>query len=262
MRVLMCPPEYFSIDYEINPWMDKEKPVNGVLAQKQWEILKQSYSDLGVEVETVNPVEGLPDMVFTANAGLVQDKKAIVSNFKYIERKPESVYFQNWFKSNGFEVLTLDENELFEGQGEALVIGDNLIVGYGFRASLSSHEKIKRFLNREIVSVKLVDQRFYHLDTCFLPLNSTTALYFPRAFDEESRVKLQAIIPNLIEASEEEAVNFICNSVIVNDFIFMPSVSERLRSQIEGFGLKIKVIEVSEFKKSGGGVRCLTLNLD
>lgn len=205
MRVLMCPPKYFSIDYEINPWMDKAKQVDRNLAQSQWDSLIQTYTNLGVSVQTIEPIEGLPDMVFTANAGLVQNSKVILSSFKFSERKPESAYFQTWFENNGFEIVILAESEFFEGQGEALTVGDTLIAGYGFRANLASHERIREFSKRTVVSVKLVDPRFYHLDTCFLPLSATTAIYFPDAFDKTSRDKLQSIIPNLIEVSKEEA---------------------------------------------------------
>jgi len=262
MRVLLCPPEFFSVDYEINPWMHKEFQVNKQLAQKQWENLKKIYFDLGVRVEVIKPIEGLPDMVFTANAGLVLDRLVIVSNFKYRERQPESKYFQAWFKKHGFQIFNLGEGEIFEGQGEALVIGNYLVAGYGFRANLSSYRKIKSVIRKELVTVKLIDSRFYHLDTCFLPLNSTTAVYFPKAFDSRSQSKLRGIIPNLISVSEQEAMEFVCNSVVVADTILMPAVSENLKKEISNLGYKIQTIEISEFKKSGGGVRCLTLNLD
>src|SRR4030043_460919 len=136
MKVLMCPPTYFSINYEINPWMDKNNVADKKVAQKQWEKLADTYKKLGVEVKIVNPVENLPDMVFTANAGLAIDKKVILASFRYPERRPESTYFENWFAKEGYEVIKIDQDAYFEGQGEALWLGDRLIVGYGFRANL------------------------------------------------------------------------------------------------------------------------------
>src|SRR4030067_2031594 len=165
MKVLMCPPTYFSVDYEINPWMDKTNKVDRKLAQKQWEDLFNTYKRFGVEVETIEPVKGLPDMVFTANGGLVKNGKVVLANFRYPERKLESTYFGEWFKTAGFEVVKLSEGEYFEGQGEALWFGDTLVAGWGFRANLEAHKKLQETIAPSLLPVKLVNPNFYHLDT-------------------------------------------------------------------------------------------------
>jgi len=276
MKVLMCPPTYFSIDYEINPWMDKSNIVDKINAQKQWENLASAYESLEVKVRTIEPIEKLPDMVFTANAGLVtpaspcpsgrraagEDKKIILANFRYPERKPESNYFEKWFAAEGYEVIKIDSNAYFEGQGEALWLGNRLVVGYGFRANLAGHRELRKYLGKRLVSVKIVDPRFYHLDTCFLPLNGTTAAIYPAAFDTDSLKKLTKLIPNLIEVSKEDALNFACNSVAVGKKLVMPAGARELPKKIQDLGYEVIQLDISEFKKSGGGIRCLTLDLE
>jgi N-dimethylarginine dimethylaminohydrolase len=262
MKVLMCPPTYFSIDYEINPWMDKNNIVDKKVAQRQWEGLVDTYKNLGVEVKTINPVENLPDMVFTANAGLVIDKKVILASFRYPERRPESTCFENWFVAEGYEVIKIDSDAYFEGQGEALWFGNKLMVGSGFRANLAGHRELRRYLGESLVSVKIVEPRFYHLDTCFLPLGHNVAAYYPPAFDPESRSKLIRLIPNLLEVSKEDALQFACNSVVVGRKIVMPAGALELPKKLQSLGYEVISLDISEFKKSGGGVRCLTLDLE
>ena len=262
MKVLMCPPTYFSIDYEINPWMDKNNIVDKKSAQKQWIGLADTYKRLEVDVKTIDPVEGLPDMVFTANAGLAVDKKVILASFRYPERRPESTYFENWFAKEGFEVIKIDRDAYFEGQGEALWLGEKLIVGFGYRANLVGHEELKKYLGEKLVSVKIADPRFYHLDTCFLPLDHNVAVYYPAAFDEPSRTRLVSLIPNLIEVSKEDALQFACNSVVVGRKIVMSAGAVELPRKLQNLGYEVIQLDISEFKKSGGGVRCLTLDLE
>ena len=269
MKVLMCPPTYFSIDYEINPWMDKSNIVDKEAAQKQWEGLVDTYKNLGVEVKTINPVENLPDMVFTANAGLVipaspagRDKKVILASFLYPERRPESSYFENWFAKEGYKVIKMDQDAYFEGRGEALWLGNRLVVGYGFRANLAGHRELRKYLGESLVSVKIVDPRFYHLDTCFLPLDHNAAAYYPSAFDPKSREKLIGLIPDLLEVSKEDALAFACNSVVVGRKIVMPAGARELPKKLQSLGYEVISLDISEFKKSGGGVRCLTLDLE
>lgn len=262
MKVLMCQPTYFSVDYEINPWMHKDEQVDKQLAQKQWSILADTYRELGVGVETISPVLGLPDMVFTANAGLVLGREVVLASFKYSERQPETEYFASWFKKNKFEIVELAEGEYFEGQGEALWFGDTLIAGWGFRATIESHQKLQETIAPNLLSIKLIDPRFYHLDTCFLPIDRDTAAYYPAAFDFSSKKELQTLIPNLIEVSEKEAEAFACNSVVIGKKILMPKGAADLPKSLEELGFEIIALETSEFKKSGGGIRCLTLTLE
>ena len=258
----MCPPTFFSIDYEINPWMKKEVQVDRRLAQRQWEDLFNLYTSLGVEVETISPAKDLPDMVFTANAGLVFGKKVVLANFRYPERKPESAYVAAWFEQQGYEVIKLDNGEYFEGQGEALWFGDKVISGFGFRSNRAGQARLKELFPEQLVSVKLVDPKFYHLDTCFLPIDKSVAAYYPAAFDQDSAAQLKNLVPNLIEVTHEEALVFTCNSMVIGKKVIMPRGSISLRKKLKEIGYEAVPLEISEFKKSGGGIRCLTLTLE
>ena len=258
----MCPPTFFSIDYEINPWMKKEVQVDQRLAGRQWKDLFNLYTSLGVEVDTIRPAKDLPDMVFTANAGLVFGKRVVLANFRYPQRKPESAYFAPWFEQQGYEVIKLDNGEYFEGQGESLWFGDKLISGVGFRSNQVGQARLREFFTEQLVSVKLVDPKFYHLDTCFLPIDKNVAAYYPAAFDQESATKLKNLVPKLIEVAHEEALVFACNSVVVGKKVIMPRGSIGLRKKLKEIGYEVISLEISEFKKSGGGIRCLTLTLE
>lgn len=258
----MCPPTYFSVTYEINPWMNKTNQVNKNLAQREWERLINVYKNLGVEIETIEPKKGLPDMVFTANAGLVVDGKVILASFKYPERKPESAYFAGWFEQHGFEVMQLGKHEFFEGEGEALWFGGYLVAGWGFRTNPAGQARLKEIIGERLISVHLIDPRFYHLDTCFLPLDQTSAVLYSAAFDKDSQAKLKELVPNLLEVSHEDALAFACNSVVVGKSVLVPEGAIDLPTKLENLGYQVRLLDISEFKKSGGGIRCLTLTLE
>ncbi len=265
-RILMCPPDHFTVEYVINPWMaGHESSMDIELAKQQWCELRDAIGE-HAEIVEIKPQPDLPDMVFTANAGAVYGNKAIASHFMPKERRPEEQHFKKWFRENGFELLDLDEKIGFEGAGDCLRDrrGPWLWTGYGFRTEIEAHEKIQKFFDLELISIKLVDSRFYHIDTCFCPLTDGFLMYHPPAFDFESRMKIESRIPShkRIVVDTADAGNFACNAVNVGDQVFLNAASEPLKARLMLAGFTVTEVELSEFLKAGGSAKCLTLKLD
>lgn len=264
-RILMCPPDHFTVGYVINPWMDgNEGHMDIQRARAQWEILRWSISQVA-DVVTLEPRKGLPDMVFTANAGVVYGNRAIASHFMPMERRPEEPYYKQWFAEQGFELYDLPEDIGFEGAGDALIDrgGPWLWTGYGFRTEIEAHEHLADWFDLEIVSIRLVDERFYHIDTCMCPLTGGYLLYHPPAFDEPSRKEIERRVPKdkRIAVSMENAGHFACNAVNVGDRIFLHRTRGMLIPALEEKGFYVTQISLSEFLKAGGSAKCLTLKL-
>ena len=257
---LLCPPEYFSVEYSINPWMIGEK-VDVQLVRHQWENLRDTIKHLGARVKTIDPVAGLPDMVFAANSGIVFEKNVVLSRMKYSQRQGETAYYRSWFASNGYNTIDLMPGISFEGCGDALVYGSSLIGGYGFRSDRRALEITASSLGLNLFDLELIDPRFYHLDTCFCRVGDDKAIYFPDAFKKGEIKKLQGII-DLIPVSESEARLFMCNSMLVNDILLIPEnqteIARKLRNKL---GVKTCRVDVSEFLKSGGSIQCLCLKI-
>ena len=208
------------------------------------------------------PQPGLPDLVFTANAGLVHRDKFFSSRFKHEVRARETPHFDAWFAAHGFEVITLPEGMYFEGAGDALFCGHVLVAGYRTRSDVKSHQWIAGRLNIQMVALELVDPRFYHLDTCFCPLDTSTALYFPPAFDAYGRRVLESQVKNLIPVAESDALRFGCNAVVVGKDVVHPPGCEEMARQLGERGFGSHPVDLSEFLKSGGSAKCLTLRVD
>ena len=265
-RILMCPPEFFSVDYDINPWMSGNTGmVNIEQTKNQWHRLRSTISKYA-EIEEMMPAEQVPDMVFTANAGVVYGNKAIVSQFTPIERQPEEQYFRTWFQENDFEILEFNNDIRFEGAGDCLRDREHpcMWAGYGFRTDKEAHKEISTLLDLEVVSMKLVDPRFYHIDTCFCPLSNGFIMYYPGAFDADSLAEIKRrVSPNKqIIVDEKDATNFACNSVNIGDVVIMNQASKDLKIKIEAAGFDIEQVDLSEFLKAGGSAKCLTLKLN
>ena len=264
-HLLMCPPDYFRVQYVINPWMEnKIGTIDPHIARKQWTDFYQSLKEF-TSVELIAQESNAPDMVFTANAGLLLGKKIVLSRFKFAERRSEESYFCSWFEKQGYEIIQMPESVHFEGTGDALLQpGENLLwASYGFRSDLESHDFLASEFNIEIVSLHLIDPSFYHLDTCFCPLLNDQIMYFPGAFDSPSlkRIEAKTLPENRIALSPEDAQQFACNAVLVESNLFMNQVSDPLRKQLENWGYHIHIHPVSEFMKAGGANKCLTLAL-
>lgn len=263
-KVFMCPPDYFGIDYVINPWMNLEKQADNSLAVTQWNNLRNILENqVGAEVITIKPRQGVPDMVFTANASLIHKNTALISRFKCVERQPEEEYFAEWFKNNGYKVEFLPKNIAFEGAGDALFSGDTLYSGYIPRTDITSHALISELFGIKVISLELSDKRFYHLDTCFCPLEDGYLMYFPQAFDEYANKVIEQNFPEekRITVTEEEAFYFSCNAVNIGKSVVMNKTTERLKNALKEKGFIPYETDLNEFMKAGGSAKCLTLKL-
>lgn len=265
VRILMCAPRYYNVDYVINPWMEGNiHRSSRDRAQEQWDGLYKMLKEQAT-VELVKPQAGWPDMVFTANAGLVLGNTIVLSRFFHPERQGEEPYFQQWFEEQGYTVHTLPQSLPFEGAGDALLdrAGGWLWAGYGFRSELDSHPYLAKWLDVEVLSLRLIDRRFYHLDTCFCPLTNGDLLYYPAAFDAYSNHLIERRIPaeKRILVNEVDAVNFACNAVNIDQTIVMNSASDRLKQTLSARGFTVVETPLTEFLKAGGAAKCLTLQV-
>lgn len=262
--LFMCPPEYYGIEYEINPWMSIQRQADPVLAQRQWQALYDFLvNELEVKVELIEPVKGLPDMVFTANAGLARNGTFISSNFRNKERRGESPHYEAWFRKRGYRVQSLPSEQYFEGEGDLLFTGDTgAFAGYLIRSDVYSHAAVADMLALRVVSLELVDSRFYHLDTCFCPLSSQSLVYYPPAFDPYARQVIEADFSDRIELTEEEALQFTANAIVIGTHYIQPiGGKDHLRPALESRGYQVHEFDMSEFIKAGGATKCLALKL-
>jgi N-dimethylarginine dimethylaminohydrolase len=264
-RLLVCPPEYFCIDYEINPWMCRANCVNPAAAVQQWHSLMEVLErDVGVVLERITPAPGLPDLVFTANAGIVAGRKAVPSRFRYPERQREETHFERWFREQGYDVVTLDPEMYFEGAGDLLGFPDTWFGGYRQRSEIRAFPVLSEVFQREILPLELVDGRFYHLDTCFCPLSGGQLLYYPAAFDDYARSAIAERIPAAcrLAVPEAEALKFACNAVCVGKHVVLPAGCPQTMTWLGRHGYEPHAVPLDEFMKSGGSAKCLTLALD
>jgi N-dimethylarginine dimethylaminohydrolase len=257
---LMCPPEYFAVEYAINPWMDPALPVNLPLAQRQWAELRSVYASLGHTVHTIDPEPGLPDMVFAANGATVIDGKVLGAKFAYKERVREGPAYLNWFRRNGYSNV-VEADYVNEGEGDIVFAHGAIIAGYGIRTDRAVQAQVSRLFGLPVISVQLVDPRFYHVDTALLVLSADTAAYYPPAFDGPSRAALAAHFAELIEADPEDAGELGLNGVCDGRNVVLPVQAAGLAMQIKAAGFTVVPVDTSEFKKSGAGPKCCTLEL-
>jgi N-dimethylarginine dimethylaminohydrolase len=258
----MCPPDHYGIEYEINPWMSVARGSTPERAQGQWRRLYETLCRLGVQVELMTPRPSLPDLVFTANAGLMFRTRFFSSRFRHEVRARETPFFDAWFAEHGFTVEHLPEGIYFEGAGDALFCGPTLFAGYRIRSDVHGHQHLARVLEKQVLPLELVNPYFYHLDTCFCPLAPGEALYYPQAFDAYGRKVLETHIPRLLAATEADALRFGCNAVVVGKTVIVNAGCDRLMTNLRDWGYNPVAVELDEFIKSGGSAKCLTLRLD
>jgi N-dimethylarginine dimethylaminohydrolase len=261
-NILLCPPDYYGIEYEINPWMSRSRGSLVQLAHAQWQRLHETLIGLQVKVELMTPRPGLPDLVFTANAGLVFGSRFFSSSFRHEVRARETPFFDAWFRDHGYSVEHLPQGMFFEGAGDALFCGKTLFAGYRIRSDVHGHQYLGKVLERQVLPLELVNTRFYHLDTCFCPLAPGEALYFPGAFDAYGRKVIEANVPKLLAVSEPEANRFGCNAVVVGKTVVTNTGCEELAAGLRSWGYQTVEVELDEFLKAGGSAKCLTLRLD
>jgi len=265
IRFLMCPPDHYDVDYVINPWMEGNiHKSSRDRAVDQWQKLHHVIKDHAI-VDLVQPQKGVPDMVFTANAGLVLGDNVVLSRFYHKERQGEEPYFKQWFESQGYTVYELPKDLPFEGAGDALLDREGrwLWAGYGFRSELDSHPYIAKWLDIEVISLRLMDERFYHLDTCFCPLSGGYLLYYPPAFDSYSNrmIEMRVAPEKRIAIAEADAVNFACNAVNIDSVVIMNKASDNLKQRLAKAGFQVIETPLTEFLKAGGAAKCLTLRV-
>ncbi|MBD2507777.1 TIGR00300 family protein [Nostoc muscorum FACHB-395] len=265
IRFLMCPPDHYDVDYVINPWMEGNiHKSSRDRAVEQWQGLHQILKQHAI-VDLVPPQKGWPDLVFTANAGLVLGENVVLSRFLHKERQGEEPFFKEWFEQNGYTVNELPKDLPFEGAGDALLDREGrwLWAGYGFRSELDSHPYLAKWLDIEVLSLRLIDERFYHLDTCFCPLANGYLLYYPGAFDSYSNrlIEMRVAPEKRIAIAEADAVNFACNTVNVDSIVIMNKASEALKTRLADVGFQVLETPLTEFLKAGGAAKCLTLRV-
>jgi N-dimethylarginine dimethylaminohydrolase len=264
-KILMCPPDFFSVEHVINPWMaGNEGALDRERATRQWRNLRESLARVA-EIEIMEARPDLPDLVFTANAGFVYGNRAVPSHFMPAERRPEEPYLKEWFRTHGFELCELPDDIGFEGAGDCLLdrLGPWMWTGFGFRTEIDAHKYLADWFDRELVSIRLTDARFYHIDTCFCPLADGYLLYHPPAFDYESRLAIERRIPShkRIVVDTEDAGNFACNAINIGRDVFVHKASLPLQARLMRVGFAVHEIDLSEFLKSGGSAKCLSLRL-
>ena len=265
--ILMCRPDFFTVVYRINPWMDPAVPTDTGLAVRQWQTLYDTYVGLGFDVKLVDPVDGLPDMVYAANGGFVLDGIAYGASFTHPERQPEGPAYMDWFEANGFRV----ERPEFvnEGEGDIMLVGDTILAGTGFRTDPRSHDEVRRIFDREVVTLNLVNPSFYHLDTAIAVLDPVAPAdgspaniaYLPTAFDEASNRILEQRYPDAIHVSTEDAAVLGLNSISNGREVVIAARAVGFERQLRERGYTPIGVDLSELLLGGGGVKCCTLEL-
>ena len=261
-RFLMCPPEHFGVLYEINAWMHAEVEVDLDRAREQWESLVSTLRAAGAEVELLDPHPGVPDMVFTANAGLVNGTQFIPSRFRFVERQAEVPHYVAWFSAHGFTVNELPAGVSHEGAGDALPFGGVLVSGYRWRSDAAAHAYVSSLTGAAVRAIELVDPRLYHLDITFCPLDDRRALVAPVGWDAYGRRVIETLVPEPLVLGDDAVFSFACNSVVVGSTVVMPHCPVDVGRRLEAWGFDVVVLDMSEFQKAGGACRCLTLALD
>ena len=261
-RYLMCPPAHFEVLYEINPWMHHEVAVDPDRAQEQWDGLVALLRAAGATIDLMAPQPGLPDLVFTANAGLVNGSRFLPSRFRNPERQGEMVHDIAWFETHGWEIVELPEGVAHEGAGDALPFGDVLVSASRWRSDARAHPLVAHRLGVPVRSIGLTDERFYHLDITFCPLDDRRAITTPAVWDAHGAKVVEALVAEPLVLELHEAETFCANSVVVGTNVVMPSCPPRVGRQLESWGFAVEVADVGEFLKAGGGARCLTLAID
>lgn len=261
-RFLVCEPRHFAVQYAINPWMSTGRPVDVIRALDQWQALVDAYRAHGHAVDTIGAVPGLPDMVFAANCAVVVEGRVFGSHFHAPERRPESVPYEAWFKTEGFEVH--HSGAVCEGEGDLVPAGRWILAGTGFRTTREAHREVQEFFGVPVISLTLVDPYFYHLDTALFVLDdgkdgaAGNVAYFPGAFSPGSREVLERLYPDAVIATREDAMAFGLNSVCDGRHVFISPGARGLADQLAGLGYVPVPVDLSEFHKAGGGIKCCT----
>jgi N-dimethylarginine dimethylaminohydrolase len=259
-RYLMCPPDHFAVTYSINPWMNPDEPVDVELAARQWGALRDLYVSLGHQVDLIKPLDGLPDMVFAANGATVVGGKVLAASFRNEERRPEGPAYRDWFRANGYSAIH-DPAFVNEGEGDFLYAGRWILAGHGFRSDVRAHDEAQEFFGVPVIGLRLVDPRFYHLDTAIAVLDDSNIAYYPEAFSPGSLRALQWLYPDAVIATAADAEVFGLNAVSDGRHVLLPAAATQLAAALASRGYEPIGVELSEMLKAGGSVKCCTLEL-
>lgn len=259
-KILLCPPSYYDIEYEINPWMHISNKVDRKKVKEEFEELKNAYKSLNVEILEIPQEKGLPDMVYSANYGFPFKNIFIKSNFKFNQRKPEADLSKLFLEKLGFEIKELPENINWEGQGDLLTTGVKYFLGWGNRSDKESKKYLEKILGQSIIDFEMINPYYYHLDTCFLPLNQETVAINPKSFTSNGLAVLKNEFKNVIEVSEQDNNLIACNAVVVGKAVVIgKGISDSFKEQLSLYGFLVQEVEMGEYRKGGGSVKCLTL---
>jgi len=267
-KVLVCPPKYFDVIDQKNPYMTKECAVDRVKARTQWEDFCSVLQQSGCEVETIEPVEGLEDMVFAANQVFVGEKPGygkfvVPSRMVYESRQREVPFFTEWCRARGYRVIEIDFGEDYlEGNGDLLwhPDGSRIYAGYGFRSTLGGVQKFAAAMSEmgiPVVPLQLIDSYCYHLDTCLCPLNNDAALIFAGAFSADALAALHKSWKRVHLLDATEAHRLMGNGIVVNGRYITPHITPQLELILREEGLTPVLLETSEFEKAGGSCFCM-----
>ncbi|TDD00805.1 amidinotransferase [Nonomuraea deserti] len=256
---LMCRPEYFAVEYSINPWMRPEAGASRDVAVRQWEDLKSAYEELGHRVSLIDPIDGLPDMVFAANGALVVDGRVYGARFAYPQRGPEGPAYLRWFAERGYPAH--EPQHVNEGEGDFLVLDEVVLAGTGFRTDVRAHQEAQEVLGRPVISLTLVDPRFYHLDTALFPLDGRNVAYYPQAFSRGSQEVLRRMFPDAVLATALDAEVLGLNAVSDGANVVINAEASNLQLELKRRGYEVIPVDLSELRKAGGGPKCCTLEI-
>ena len=257
---LMCPPEHFAVEYAINPWMDPDKPVDVGLALRQWHQLQEAFISLGHTVHTIAPEPGLPDMVYAANGATVIGGRVLGSRFRYPEREPEAQAYLNWFRARGYREIR-ESQVVNEGEGDIVFAGRAILAGHGFRSEQAVAAELTDLFGLPVISLRLTDPRFYHLDTALVVLDEDTIAFYPAAFDDAGRASLASHFAELIEVKDEDAEVLGLNAISDGRNVVLPVQAAGMAEQLSAAGFTPVGVDLSELLKGGGGPKCCTLEL-
>lgn len=259
----MCSPEHFTVEYAINPWMDVTTPVDADLAVKQWDRLRETLVGLGHDVHLLAPEAGLPDMVYAANGALVVDGTAYGARFKHEQRSAEAAAHRAFYEEQGWRFIAPSETN--EGEGDFAYLPDAhgglILAGYGFRTEPVAHAEAQEALGRPVVSLHLVDPRFYHLDVALASIDDENIVYYPGAFSHASQQVLAQLFPGAIVADDEDALAFGLNLVSDGLNVVLNNEATRLAGKLKAAGYHPVPVELAELKKGGGSVKCCIAEL-
>lgn len=260
-KILLCPPTFYDIEYEINPWMNISNKVNRKQAFEEYNLLKQCYQKIGVNFYELTPTQGLPDQVYTTDTGHPEGNIFIKSNYRYPQRRKEADIAAEFFKSKGYEIKTIPDNIFLEGQGDFLKVNGTYFFGWGKRSSFEAKEYLEKIVQKEIIDIELKDPYFYHLDTCLGPLSADTAIICESAFTPENLEKIKKQFKTLIPTSKEDNDVLACNLIVVDKNVIVNGISQSLKSKIESLGYTVHTVPMKEYLKGGGSIKCVSLQI-